>query len=193
MKEQVDLLKKIVKEFKNSQIEYMISGSFGSTLYGEVRATNDIDIVIDCTIGQLENFVESIESNYYVSNEAAKEAFRQRSMFNIIDYSTGVKIDLIIRKKRAYSIEEFSRRRSIQFEDEEFLFVSPEDSILSKLEWAKLGESERQFRDAVGVALVQWEHLDIEYLHKWAKNLDMEELLEDLIQSVKKLFENDKF
>lgn len=185
MKEQIDLLKKIVKEFKNSQIEYMISGSFASTLYGEVRATNDIDIVIDCTIGQLENFVESIESNYYVSNEAAKEAFRRHSMFNVIDYSTGVKIDLIIRKKRAYSLEEFSRRRSIQFEDEEFLFVSPEDSILSKLEWAKLGESERQFRDAVGVALVQWERLDIEYLDKWAKNLGMEELWEDLIRTLK--------
>ncbi len=79
------------------------------------------------------------------------------------------------------------RKRVADILGESVYIVSPEDSILSKLEWAQKGESERQFNDAVGVAEVQWEHLDIDYLKKWAQELGLEELLEKLLTEAGKL------
>jgi hypothetical protein len=52
--------------------------------------------------------------------------------------------------------------------------------ILAKLEWSRLGYSERQFIDAVNVARIQGEKLDRTYLEKWARDLDLEHQLERL-------------
>lgn len=59
-------------------------------------------------------------------------------------------------------------------EDEVLRFVaSAEDTLLAKLEWAKLGESEAQLRDAVGIIRSRREGLDRAYIERWAKELDL--------------------
>jgi hypothetical protein len=63
--------------------------------------------------------------------------------------------------------------------------VSAEDVILSKLEWAKNSESSQQYRDALGVATVQYDRLDRDYLYKWAKELQVESSLEQLLKYAK--------
>ena len=184
---QKDFLAKLIAKLENSGIPYMISGSLGSSLHGEPRATNDIDLVIAPTVAQLNSFIQSLSTDYYVSPEAAQEAFRNRSMFNVIDHQTGWKADLLIRKDRAFSLEEFGRRISANILGVEVTVVSPEDAILSKLEWSKESESELQFRDALGIAVVQWDNLDRDYLRKWARELSVENLLETLLSNAKKL------
>ena len=62
----------------------------------------------------------------------------------------------------------------------------PEDTILSKLEWAKNSESGQQFLDALCVAIVQYESLERDYLYKWAKELKVESSLERLLKQAKK-------
>jgi len=184
---QKDFLARLVMKFKGAGIPYMISGSLGSSLHGEPRATNDIDLIIAPTGRQLNIFIQSLGDDYYVSSEAADEAFRNRSMFNVIDYKTGWKADIIIHKGRPFSVEEFNRRIQGEIEGVQVFVVSPEDAILSKLEWSKAGKSERQFRDAQGIAVIQWETLDKEYLHKWARELNVEDLLENLLKNAEKL------
>jgi hypothetical protein len=54
--------------------------------------------------------------------------------------------------------------------------VSPEDAILSKLEWARRsGDSERQLRDAAGVLELN-PSLDQQYVEKWAEALGVDDL-----------------
>ncbi len=178
-------LSRLVAKLEDSGIPYMISGSLGSSLHGEPRATNDIDLIIAPAAAQLNIFIQSLGEDYYVGPE--QEAFQNRSMFNVIDHQTGWKADLIIRKDRAYSLEEFRRRMSANILDVEVTVVSPEDAILSKLEWLKESGSELQFRDALGVAVVQWENLDKGYLGKWARELSVEDLLETLLSNAEKL------
>jgi hypothetical protein len=72
----------------------------------------------------------------------------------------------------------------------DFLIVSPEDVILTKLEWAKNTRSDQQFRDALGVAVVQWDRLDQGYLQKWAKELQVERSLRELLEQAKKLVDS---
>ena len=58
--------------------------------------------------------------------------------------------------------------------------ATPEDVILSKLEWYRLGDeiSDRQWFDVLTVLRIQQEQLDLAYLHRWAENLGVSDLLE---------------
>lgn len=187
MTSQRKFLEKVIKALNASQIPYMLSGSMCSSFHGRPRATNDADIVIDPTTEQLLNFVSSFGPEYYLSREAALQSVKNNSMFNIINVQAGWKADLIIRKKRDYSTQEFSRRKTANVMGMDLSIVSPEDSILSKLEWSKDSQSQGQFNDALGVLTVQWERLDFDYLEKWAKKLGVEDSLEQLLEEVKKL------
>ena len=161
-------------------IPYMVTGSFASNMHGVPRATYDADVVIDVDRQSLEKFLESLGEEFYLSPEGAREALARERMFNIIHLDTGFKVDLIIKKKRAFSHEEFARREKANYLGEPRWFATAEDVILAKLEWSKLGDSERQFIDALNVARIQGEKLDREYLEKWAKDLDLEQHLERL-------------
>jgi len=179
---QEDLLKRITHGLDEAGISYMLAGSIGSSLHGHPRATRDIDVVIDPSEEELYGFVESLGDEYYVSVMAARDAFSRKSAFNIVDNVTGWKVDVVIRKDRAFSREEFGRRRKASVMGQEVYVASAEDVILSKLEWAKGSESEQQYRDALGIVEVQCKTLDLAYLHKWAEELGVGESLEALLR-----------
>ena len=63
-------------------------------------------------------------------------------------------------------------------------FTSPEDTVLSKLEWYRMGGevSERQWRDILGVLKTRAGELDLDYLRKWAKELNVSDLLERILK-----------
>ncbi len=185
MTSQNEFLRKLVKALDNCSIPYMLSGSFSSSFHGQPRATKDADIVMAATEEQLIAFVKSLGDDYYVSYDAAHEALKNNSMFNVIDIQNSWKADFIIRKDRPFSREEFQRRRKANIMGLDVWVVSPEDIILSKLEWAKNSESGQQFLDALGVATVQYDRLDRHYLHKWAKELQVESSLEELLKQAK--------
>lgn len=76
-----------------------------------------IDLVIAATPDQLRAFGKSLSTSaYYVELETALEAYERESMFNLIDLTTGWKVDLIFRKSRPFSKEEFARRKLANIE-----------------------------------------------------------------------------
>ncbi len=168
----------------------MVTGSVGCMLHGEPRATYDIGIVIDPTPEQRSAMLEALDRDWIVFADAAREALRNRSMFNVINQAGAEKVDFIIRRDREYSKMEFSRRVSATLLGTEISVVSPEDSILSKLEWAKKGDSERQFRDAVGVAVTQTGRLDFDYMRRWAGTLGLSDELSRLLRRTSEMGED---
>jgi len=185
MTSQENFLEKLIKKLNEQNIPYMLSGSFSSSLHGQPRATNDADIIIAPAEEQLIAFVKSLGDDYYVSYDAVHEALKSNSMFNVVDIRNSWKADFIICKDRPFSRVEFQRRRKADIMGLDVWVVSPEDVILSKLEWAKNSESGQQYRDALGVATVQYDRLDRDYLHKWAKELQVESSLERLLKQAK--------
>ncbi len=185
MTSQENFLEKLIKKLNEQNIPYMLSGSVSSSLHGQPRATNDADIIIAPAEEQLIAFVISLGDDYYVNPDAARDAFKNNSTFNVIDIQNSWKADFIIRKNRPFSREEFQRRRKANIMGLDVWVVSPEDVILSKLEWAKNSESGQQYRDALGVATVQYDRLDRDYLYKWAKELQVESPLERLLKQAK--------
>ena len=190
MESQEVFLEGLIEKLNRQDIPYMLSGSISSSLHGQPRATKDVDIVIAPTEEQVLNFANMLGERYYVNLDAVRYAFAHNSMFNVIDNESGWKADFIIRKDRPFSHREFERKCTAKIKNIDVWVTSCEDTILSKLEWAKNSRSEQQFRDALGVAVVQWHSLDIDYMHKWAKELRVESSLRQLLQQARKLLDS---
>jgi hypothetical protein len=167
-----EVLQRITAALNRAEIPYMLSGSFASVHYGAPRSTQDIDLVITASAAELQVFVDGLSSNqYYADLEAALEAHKRQSMFNVIDLKTGWKIDFIIRKSREFSLEEFRRRQLVSLQQTPLFVATAEDVILSKLEWSKLSQSQRQIEDVAAILRIRWELLDQPYLKKWIVEL----------------------
>ena len=108
-----------------------------------------------------------LRDHYYFDVDAALEACRRKSMFNILDMERGWKIDIIFQKPGAFHQQAFSRRKAAQIEGVHVFALAPEDVIISKLEWANMGASLRQIEDVAGVLKVQQNSLDFQYIERW--------------------------
>jgi hypothetical protein len=171
----LEVLERITRALDSAGIAYMLTGSFASVFYGSPRSTQDIDLVIEASRAQLQEFLAGLPiGEYYVEADAALEAHKRESLFNLIDLKSSWKVDLIIRKTRAFSQEEFSRRKLQNVHGLSLFIASAEDIILAKLEWAKLGESQRQIDDAAGIIRLRGDSLDRLYLDKWVGDLGLE-------------------
>jgi hypothetical protein len=170
-----EVFQRITSALGEAGIVYMLAGSFASAYYGAPRTTQDIDLVIAATAEQLRTFVQLLSKDeYYVDLDAALEACKQQSLFNVVDMATGWKIDLIIRKSRPFSEEEFRRRKLVDLQGSPLFVASAEDVVVSKLEWAKLAQSQRHIEDVAGILRMRWDSLDRVYLEKWILELRIE-------------------
>ncbi len=177
-------LRPIVRQFNQLGIAYYVGGSLASSTFGRPRTTVDIDLIADFQSEQAAPFVQALSGDYYVDENMIQEAIDAKSAFNLIHQETMLKVDVFLLKGRAYDRTALRRGRSRALQegetDEEFMVASPEDVVLSKLEWfMKGGEvSERQWSDVIGVLQVQRERLSREYLLQWAEALGLTRLLQ---------------
>ncbi len=154
----------------------MLTGSFASSFHGAPRATQDIDLVIDPTPEQVRTLVRLLKAEQFYADEgAALEALRQQGLFNAIDVRTGWKVDFIIRKSRPFSREEFGRRTAAQVEGIEMPVATPEDVVIAKMEWARMGQSARQIEDAAKMLRVHARSLDWDYLEYWVGQMALDD------------------
>ena len=172
-----DPLAWIVAELERGEIDYMLAGSFASTFHGSPRTTHDIDVLISPTRDRLDQVVRGLDPDlYYVSDIAVEEAWQRRGMFNGVHYESGWKVDLILRKERAFSWTEFERRVRVDLAGLAVWMATAEDTIVAKLEWAKAGGSERQLRDVAGILDVSGDRLDRVYIDRWITDLGLSDL-----------------
>lgn len=171
-----DALRRVVDVLEATGVPYMLTGSFASAYYGQGRSTQDIDFVIMPSRSQLRALLDQLTMpKFYVVERTAAEALEDRTQFNAIDHETFAKVDFIIQKARSFSQTEFERRIPRVVAGVPLMIASAEDVILSKLEWAKLGESDRQIVDVRGILQVRWDQLDKDYLARWVDALDLHE------------------
>jgi hypothetical protein len=170
-----EVLQRITRALDQNNIAYMLTGSFASAYHGTPRSTQDIDVIVEATPEQLRGLVHSLPVDQYYSDlDAALQAHRAESMFNVIDLSTGWKIDFILLKSRPFSREEFRRRVRVNLQGVSLFVASAEDIVVAKLEWSKLAQSQRQIDDAAAILRARRETLDRSYIEKWTKELHLE-------------------
>ena len=171
-----ELLDLLARTLDAHDIPYMLTGSLASSFHGVPRATQDIDVVVDATAGALLEAGEALrDAGLYVSDEAIGEAVASGGIFNAVDPGSGWKVDFVMRKDRPFSRSEFESRRSIDFMGVHIGIARAEDMVVAKLEWAKLGDSERQIRDVAELLRVQGRALDQERIERWVGELGLSE------------------
>lgn len=167
------------------EIPYMIGGSGASSVHGVPRTTADVDLVVKIAGRDVQLFVIELQKDFYVDEGQVRTAIEHARSFNVIHYKTSYKFDIFPLAGDRFQQMEFERRRfetSSIFTGEplEVAVASPEDVILSKLRWFRLGGevSEQQWNDVLGVIAVQKDKLDLHYLREWAEFLGITELLQ---------------
>jgi len=174
---------RIARVFKSLGIPYVVGGSFASSIYGVPRTTQDVDIVADLRDEHIDRLVRELKEEFFVDPGAAREAIRGGDSFNMLHKASMFKADVFVTPRDDWSLERLARGRPEQLETPEgpvaVNFSSPEDTLLHKLVWYRLGNevSERQWLDVVGLLKVQKGHLDDAYLEQWAPVLEVTDLL----------------
>jgi len=174
----------VVEELERLGVRYYVGGSAASSNYGIARATLDVDLVADLSQQHVVALVEGLKADYYVDARMISDAILRQSCFNVIHMPTSFKVDVFVVKNRRYDRVALQRIRKdsldAEYPSKEFFQASPEDIILSKLEWYRLGDqvSDSQWRDVIGVLKIQHDALDRPYLEKWAAELRVADLLE---------------
>jgi hypothetical protein len=168
--------------FEQAGISYYITGGVASSTFGDPRATRDLDIVMAVQWDQLDRLVQALEVNgFYVPGVDDIRSGRMQTL-GVTHQETIARADLIVAGTEDFDREKFARRRQIEILGSgTFYFASPEDVVLNKLRWGKKSQSEKQWRDVLGVLKVQGETLDFDYLLHWANQLD---LTDDLAQAM---------
>lgn len=179
----ITAVRPVIGHFERLNVPYYVGGSLASSAYGKPRTSIDADLVADLALEHVNPLVEGLQEDYYVSVTAVRDAVARRACFNVVHYATAFKVDVFAMRARPYDREALGRARPEAIDEDapgsQFMLAAPEDVVLSKLEWFRLGNevSERQWLDVLGVLAVQGDRLDRAYLDRWAARLGVADLL----------------
>lgn len=163
-------------------LRYLVGGSLASSMSGEPRSTLDVDIVVALTAADVGPVTDALRGEFDVDERAVARAVRERSSVNVFHRASAIKVDLFIMGGSPLDDEQMNRRQRIQVtaDPDRFLYAyTPEDILLQKLRWFRKGNevSDRQWRDVLGILLVQGDALDRTYLQERAERLALSDLL----------------
>ena len=178
--------RKVVSLLEPLNIAYYIGGSVASSLLGENRYTEDLDLIIELNRGKAQPLLEAfLNASFYISDSAVADAISGRcSSFNVLDQETLEKADLFVLQDTPFAKSKMSRRIQQVLPDGNPLWISsPEDIVLQKLVRGRGRQSEKQWRDVLGVLKLQGDRLDGEYLRRWGAELNIAEVLDQAFQA----------
>ncbi len=174
----------VVEALERLGVAYYVGGSVASSAYGLPRTTLDVDLVADLNHAHVAPLTEQLQAAYYVDAAMIHDAVARRSSFNVIHLETMLKVDVFVLKQEFYDQTAFRRARARNREQQPgttpFVLAQPEDVVLHKLLWYRMGDevSDRQWTDVLGVLKVQGDALDLAYMQQWADDLDLADLLQ---------------
>lgn len=183
---QSELLSYVLTTLETLRIEHMVVGSVAGGVYGEPRFTNDIDIVLELTPGQINTFCVAFPApDYYLSEPAVRDAVRHRFQFNVLHPESGNKIDFMFPSGDAWGRSQFQRRRRVSIlVDQEGFAASPEDVIISKLRYYAEGGSDKHLRDIAGILRVSGDLVNRDEVEKWSIQLGVDQIWHQVLRRV---------
>ncbi len=163
-------------------LRYLVGGSLASSMSGEPRSTLDVDIVVAMSESDVGKVTDGLRLEFDVDELAVGRAVRERSSVNLFHRSSAIKVDLFVMGGSPFDEEQMNRRQRVQVtaDPNRYLYTyTPEDILLQKLRWFRKGHevSDRQWRDVLGILLVQGGALDRSYLSERAEQLGLSDLL----------------
>src|SRR6478672_5453551 len=98
-----ELLRYVADVLDRLGIPYRVTGSMATIAYGEPRFTNDIDLVVRLRPDEVDGLCAAFPPpDFYCSKDAATDAVRRGSQFNILQPTSGLKVDVMIASESAF-------------------------------------------------------------------------------------------
>jgi hypothetical protein len=184
--EQTDLLRYAIGVLDRLAIPYVIVGSYGTLAYGEPRTTQDIDIVLQLNMEKVTTFCEAFPPpDFYISEQAVRDAVRSRFQFNVLDTTSGGKIDFIFPPQTPWGIGQILRRQVRMLQPDLSVYIaSPEDIILGKLWYHSIGGSDKHLRDIAGILRISGGLVDHAFVTEWATQLGYLQTWETILRTM---------
>ena len=183
----VTALAPVVLILNKLQVRHYVGGSVASSFHGAVRSTMDVDIVCELNDKHVAAIINGLGAEFYANEQTIREAIKNRSCFNLIHLSTSFKVDVFVSRGRAFDIDCMNRSQLQSLSTElEVAVATPEDSIIAKLEWYRIGNevSDRQWDDVTRLLRLLADQADWQYLKNAAALVNVEDLLQQLRDAV---------
>jgi len=162
-------------------VRYAVGGSVASSRHGEIRATQDIDVLVELDLRAARSLGSGLGDDYHVDTAAIEAALRAGGSFSVVHLTELVKVDFFVATDEKLHRLQLEHREPVSLETAgpEVYFLSAEDTILAKLVWSQRSNRvlERQVRDVVGILKVKGSQLDLDYLQPASLALGVEDLL----------------
>ena len=171
-------------------IPYLVVGSVAAVVHGEYRMTRDLDLVLNLAPRKVRALVDGLREGFtFLPSDitdalarlpAARADWQQRASFCAYDTATGFQIGISVSSGRPFEVAQFQRAEIVDIPGDPggvLRVASAEDTVLAKLEWYKLAPSDRQWRDVQAILRVQDDTINHAYLHQWAAELVITDLL----------------
>ncbi len=175
-------LSRVVQALEAAQVPFHCTGGIISSLYGEPRLTQDIDVVIRIDKApDLTRVLKELHGPFFVDDLAARAALRDQRMFQALDRDTFIKVDLHVGEDIPGELDRTVRAEVIP--GLTVPVVTREDAILSKLLWIRQGSGKSR-QDVKGM-LLRSGQLDWNYLNAVARSLGVEDLLQSFREELR--------
>ena len=181
-KQLIDFLEKIEQEYS---IKYYLVGAVLTSLYSELRSTQDIDFVVDIysVNHSIESYISLLRQNDFYPHqdwETTARLARETNLLQYLDKQENIKFDNYIldrKSKDKYNrigLIALKRRVRVFFSEIECWAISKEDFIISKLVYGGW----QDYTDALGCWMRFNDSLDVSYMIKTSKELGIQKELE---------------
>jgi len=186
----VGFLKLVLEALEAAGVEYLIGGAIAAWAWGEPRATQDIDIVIDLPIEAVGKLSRELEKrNMLVPAKIILDTLledRADIPLNAIHIYSGLKADLyLVRAGDDLRRSAFQRRQSVDYGPPigRVYIHSPEDLILYKLMYFGISQQPKHSRDIAAILHAKKDQLDFGYIEEWTTGLGLNVLWKEVLDS----------
>lgn len=180
-------LKLILEALKASKVDYMIGGAIAEWAWGEPRATQDLDVVINLPIKSIGKFSKELEKrDMLVPADIILDTIaedRADIPLNAIHMHSGLKADLyVMRDGDALRQNAFKRRVLVDYGPPigKVFVHAPEDLIIYKLMYLGLSGQPKHARDIAAILKAQKGNVDLQYIEKWVGQLGFGAIWQEL-------------
>ncbi|MDP1624740.1 MAG: hypothetical protein Q8L64_03115 [bacterium] len=184
-------LKLMLETLEVSGVEYMIGGAIAEWAWGEPRATQDLDIVINLPIKAIGRFSKELEKRkMLVPADIILDAMmedRADIPLNAIHMYSGLKADLyLMRAGDNLRQSAFERRVKVDYGPPigKVYVHSPEDLILYKLMYLGLSGQPKHARDIAAILRAKKNQLDLRYIEEWVNRLGFGSVWNEMLDSI---------
>ena len=173
-----DIVQAVVGACADLGIEFMVVGSLSSNYYGIARSTQDADFVVALKPGQLQALMARLNGPFSLDQQPSFECVTMTTRYVIRVAGLKYTIELFELSEEEYDQERFRRRIALEMYGRRGWLPTPEDVVVTKLQWYHADRRSKDLDDVVQVIAVQASRLDWDYVERWCDRHGSREHLE---------------